>query len=346
MSPCDVRRIFRHVARLDAKAAGRVGRFVAEAESIEDEGPFPLELLAALRRLVPCDRVIFSEMDRVAQVALGGTMFPVDGDEGCEPSIEYWDARHEHPICHQHEQSGDWRAHRISDFVSARRHRASRIYAEWFRPLGIEHEITVGLDAPLSHTKVFLFDRQGGRDFTAAHSLMLDALRPYLARRYRIARTQACLRSAQALLDRAELPVVLLEGREITHATPQAHRLLERYAPSTLPELPTIVLAWLAEQGRPGARDELVIEGESGSLVIRVTEGGLLLEERAPHSGLTPREREILELVAEGRTNAQIAEQLWISAGTVRRHLENAYAKLGVHTRTAAVRAVSGGRAG
>jgi DNA-binding CsgD family transcriptional regulator len=50
----------------------------------------------------------------------------------------------------------------------------------------------------------------------------------------------------------------------------------------------------------------------------------------------SPREREILELIAEGRTNAQIAERLWVSPGTVRKHLDNVYAKLGVHTRTAA----------
>ena len=48
-----------------------------------------------------------------------------------------------------------------------------------------------------------------------------------------------------------------------------------------------------------------------------------------------------MELVGEGLTNAQIAERLWISPGTVRRHLENAYEKLGVSTRTAAVRALS-----
>jgi DNA-binding CsgD family transcriptional regulator len=53
--------------------------------------------------------------------------------------------------------------------------------------------------------------------------------------------------------------------------------------------------------------------------------------------GLTRREREVLELVAEGRTNAEVARMLWISPGTVRKHLENAYEKLGVHTRTGAV---------
>lgn len=55
---------------------------------------------------------------------------------------------------------------------------------------------------------------------------------------------------------------------------------------------------------------------------------------------LTRREYEVVELVAEGRSNAEVARQLWISPLTVRKHLENAYAKLGVHSRTAASAAV------
>ena len=57
-------------------------------------------------------------------------------------------------------------------------------------------------------------------------------------------------------------------------------------------------------------------------------------------AGLTLREREILSHVAEGRTNGEVARLLWISPGTVRKHLENAYEKLGVHTRTGAVAAL------
>ncbi len=59
-------------------------------------------------------------------------------------------------------------------------------------------------------------------------------------------------------------------------------------------------------------------------------------------AALTPREREILELVALGKSNGEVARTLWISPGTVRKHLENAYEKLGVHSRTAAVAALLG----
>ena len=52
--------------------------------------------------------------------------------------------------------------------------------------------------------------------------------------------------------------------------------------------------------------------------------------------GLTPRQLEVLRLVAEGSTNREIADHLVISQHTVSRHLENIYAKLGVSSRAAA----------
>jgi DNA-binding CsgD family transcriptional regulator len=58
---------------------------------------------------------------------------------------------------------------------------------------------------------------------------------------------------------------------------------------------------------------------------------------RHPMPRLTPRQNELLGLLAAGRTNSQIARQLGISEGTVRTHLENIYEKLGVSSRTAAV---------
>jgi DNA-binding NarL/FixJ family response regulator len=56
---------------------------------------------------------------------------------------------------------------------------------------------------------------------------------------------------------------------------------------------------------------------------------------RAEH-GLTPRERDVIALVATGRTNRRIAEALSISEKTVARHLSNIYGKLGISSRAAA----------
>jgi DNA-binding CsgD family transcriptional regulator len=53
--------------------------------------------------------------------------------------------------------------------------------------------------------------------------------------------------------------------------------------------------------------------------------------------GLTRREAEILAWVARGLTNAEIADVLSLSTHTVRKHLENAFLRLGVHSRAAAI---------
>jgi DNA-binding CsgD family transcriptional regulator len=58
---------------------------------------------------------------------------------------------------------------------------------------------------------------------------------------------------------------------------------------------------------------------------------------RAGVPKLTPRQWEVLRLVAAGRSNADIGRQLCLSEGTVRKHLENIFERLHVSTRTAAV---------
>jgi DNA-binding NarL/FixJ family response regulator len=58
-------------------------------------------------------------------------------------------------------------------------------------------------------------------------------------------------------------------------------------------------------------------------------------------SGLTDREIEVLHLVADGLSNAEIAERLVLSERTVHAHLRSIFDKLGVNTRTAAAYAVA-----
>ena len=68
---------------------------------------------------------------------------------------------------------------------------------------------------------------------------------------------------------------------------------------------------------------------------------------RAAFPQLTEREREVLDLLARGHDNRRIARELFLSEKTVRNHLSNVFAKLGVEDRTtAAVRARNAGLGG
>jgi DNA-binding NarL/FixJ family response regulator len=58
--------------------------------------------------------------------------------------------------------------------------------------------------------------------------------------------------------------------------------------------------------------------------------------EAAPGADLTPREREVLRLLAEGRTDREIAAALFVTPKTASNHVASILAKLGVETRTAA----------
>jgi two-component system response regulator NreC len=61
-------------------------------------------------------------------------------------------------------------------------------------------------------------------------------------------------------------------------------------------------------------------------------------QEMAAYDGLTPRQREVLTLIAEGLANQEIADQLEISVRTVERHRENIMERLNLHSRTALVK--------
>ncbi|WP_431999807.1 response regulator [Streptomyces sioyaensis] len=62
---------------------------------------------------------------------------------------------------------------------------------------------------------------------------------------------------------------------------------------------------------------------------------------RTPATALSRRETEVLQLVAEGHSNAAVSKRLFLSQATVKSHLVHIYAKLGVDSRTSAVAAAT-----
>ena len=222
--------------------------FLGEASSVDGPDPFPQPLLE-LRWAgwSPAMRSRYCELDRVRRATIRLSELPWRHRR--PGGADLLGHPESHPVCHQHETTGDFSAAKISDFMTTSELRRTDIYWDWFRPWAIEHELTVGLDAPLNHTKVFLFDRAGGRDFTERDRAVLDFLRPHLANLWEAA--QARRRAAQALelLDEADAGLVILDGAgRIEHATPKALRLLSAYFRDYRSALPEEIAAWMLER--------------------------------------------------------------------------------------------------
>jgi DNA-binding NarL/FixJ family response regulator len=89
-------------------------------------------------------------------------------------------------------------------------------------------------------------------------------------------------------------------------------------------------------------KDRVADVREFVDAVVRVARGGTALDPEVVAqllgrsrkqdvlAGLTPREREVLGLMAEGRTNSAIAQQLVVSDGAVEKHVSNIFLKLGL----------------
>jgi DNA-binding CsgD family transcriptional regulator len=333
--------------------------FLREAETVDGDDPFPVPVIQGLANLIPCEQANFSEIDRVNRRIVShtdttGERFELDPTSPAEQT--FWRIVVQMPICAYQLRTGCFEARTIFDFLSRRQLHQLEWYTDYLHPDGIEDQMIAGIGTP-ALTRNFLFHR--GQEFTERDRLVLDLLRPHLAHLDSSAMTRRRADAAVAALDAVggdgrEIVALAPNGR-IEFATAGAHRLLAKYfdgpASSSAPE---VLTAWLqherthlngdralAKPGRPLTR-----ERAGRHLVIRLARREhdptlLLLEERelpadADALGLTPREHGVLALVEKGKSNAEIARELWITTRTVRKHLEHVYTKLGVNSRTAA----------
>jgi DNA-binding CsgD family transcriptional regulator len=321
--------------------------FLCEAESVSCPEPFPTELLDRLRALVPCEFVSYNELDQVRRRNLyyeECTNSRAVGDEPDASHMEtFWQLKDQNPVCRHHASTLDFSALKLSDFLSRRQLHRNEYYATLLRPVGIEHLLVVGLPATLRHTKCFLLHGQR-RDFDERDRAVVEVLRPHLPALYAAAAARRMATAIAVGEDVAGGIVVLSPSGAIDYETPAARGLLARFFPDAEDgRLPETVDSWrLHQTGRSNGRGSpprpvarLTVRGDGSLLVIHRLEHTLLLSEEP--ASLTRREREIVDLLAEGRSNAEIASLLWIAPGTVRKHLENIYAKLGVRSRMAAV---------
>jgi DNA-binding NarL/FixJ family response regulator len=154
---------------------------------------------------------------------------------------------------------------------------------------------------------------------------------------------------ALALADRRQVDVWLVDYRLPDGRGTELVRDLRRRGI----EAPAILMTANEEHGfneaarDAGAQGTVLKTGSADELlhaVRRAHEGAEAYDTRHPQrpagrGALSPREREVIRLVAEGSTNQQIAEQLGVGSETVKTLLARTFAKLGVRRRAEAVSA-------
>ncbi|MDE8670556.1 response regulator transcription factor [Pseudarthrobacter sp. H3Y2-7] len=95
---------------------------------------------------------------------------------------------------------------------------------------------------------------------------------------------------------------------------------------------------YMLKDAPPEQIRQAVLAAAAGQTALAPKVAALLMSRiSSPETALTPREVQLLELLATGLTNRAIARQLFISEATVKTHLVHIFGKLGVDNRTSAI---------
>lgn len=333
---------------------------------------FVERLLGALRRMTGSDIAGYNEYNpRRRRVWYVAEPVGADPPGGSELFSRF---SHEHPLISRYRRTKDGRAYKISDFLSRSRLHRLGLYGEYFRRCApaVEDLIAVHFAQRRSGFVAALALGRSRRDYTERERLLLNLVRPHMGAAYALVERRARLRrrftAANGALEALPQGVIALDGTSNT-MNRRARDILAQYADSVpRGRLPERLDRWAgvqrglldSEEGIAAPPAPFVLRRGERSLVVRMLRRSgagpiLLLDEhrsvpdplRLRRFGLTRRESDVTAILAQGRSNKEIARLLGITPKTVEKHLERVYAKLGVGTRTAAAaRALSPDDAG
>ncbi len=343
------------VSTMDARDVDALMTTVAELTPVRSVDELRRDTVALLPGLVRSTLVAWNEVD-LATGHIEAVMVPernwADGQQAWAEHIG------SHPVIAYFQATNDGRPYAISDFLSEEAFHETGIYQHFYRRLEAEDQLSFVLPHPDLLVGIAL--NRDVRGFSANDHRMANLLRPFLVQAYRNA---AAFDRSRLLLDQINtrmeadgegLVLCDAEGR-LVDRTAGAADLIDRWFPSTEPtQMPSPLADWLAVRGRPGPAWPLILDRDGARLLARRLPGphdsltSVLLTEppvgRARNAllavGLTGRQADVVAIMAEGASNADIAERLGISIRTVDKHLQRAFDKLGVENRTAAANLV------
>jgi DNA-binding CsgD family transcriptional regulator len=146
---------------------------------LDDPAGFAAIVLPGLATVVGCDVVTYNEIE-----SAGGRTRYADYPAGAlDPATQPVFAAHvhEHPLVNHYRATGSGEPVMISDFLSQQRFRRLGLYAEFFRPIPVEHQVAVSLPGPDREVIGLALSRASG-DFYEDDRALLRARRRQQAR--------------------------------------------------------------------------------------------------------------------------------------------------------------------
>jgi DNA-binding CsgD family transcriptional regulator len=335
----------------DVRAAERLAADMAAADDLD---AWARVAVHGLLDLIPTDHShVFSELrqepfEQGIRVDAPHTPHRPDLDEAM---ARYW---RQSPTSSARVGS-DGGVFRWSDLMARDELEHLEIFQEAFHPRGEDYVAKVAFPSKPLESHALMLHRTGA-DFDHHEVGLLHVLYPALRETRGALVERAKTRALEDVLLAEGIGVIQLRrGATAFELLGGADWILHDWFGRVDPRLPSPVASWVEAQLRarplhPG--QPLVLRRGDRTLVVRFLRGAqpaepdqLLLRDRralgtdeVPRSlGLTLREIDVLKLVAQGMTNREVAGPLCLAVTTVRRHLENIFAKIGVRTRTAAV---------
>jgi DNA-binding CsgD family transcriptional regulator len=346
---------------LSAARLARLHRAIHDVYQASSHDEFISRAISQFRALAPSDYVSYNEVGPRPDQILA-RLWP---DEAAQPDILATWARlaHQSPLLRYYQRTKDGSPRRLSDVISTDNLRALPLWQELYKYLQVNYQLACALPAP-QPLVIGIAASRASRDYSDTERALLALLRPHLIqahdRTLELDRLRARLTALETTLGAAREAVILIPttGFPSTEGAGD-NDILSRWLSATS-HTRSHIIEWVHAQRQrlephaghlPTLGTPLIINNERGSLtatyihhvtdefdaaVLRECSGpaGHDLTFTAKSLGLTARQVQIAALAARGNTNHRTGQLLGISAATVKKHLENIYARLGVTNRT------------
>jgi len=337
-------------------------RVIGAAETVQD---FAVRTCAAILRLVPGIRASYNEVNTAAE-RVAAIVYPDPGREWYGHYAPIFDANmRDNPLVN-HFESGETAPASWSDLDPEGAFFETTLYREFYAPNGIHSQVAFLLPAPPGIFVALAINRDG-TEFSLAERALLTELQVHLVNIYRlVSHTEAARQRDVALADvgwsvvLVDADGVVVESNHVAESIGKAAGIdlgvgatladgplwpvisgadLDLWARATRPDAPTVL-------GSKFVPFECrLLRSSVGPHLLWIREPNRVTESDAAVLGLTPRQAQIAVLLVDGYTNEQIARRIGIAKGTVRKHLEEVFDRLGVSSRAAVVGRLQAGAA-